>query len=117
MPLPQGAVLARRAGQHLCVADRENYSMVDLARAALVPLLPIDQSGAPAAGAGGGARVRPAIAVVGPEEFLVASWTGQDAMGVFVNGDGVPVRGVLSWAAQPLALGAPLPCVRVWRRR
>lgn len=103
MPLPPGTLRAARAGAHLCIADRAMYSMLDLARGVLNPIMPVDQS----ADAGTGAPVRPALVVIGPEEFLVASWTGQDAMGIFVSGEGMPVRGVLSWAAQPRALGAP----------
>ena len=72
--------------------------MVDLAAAASFPLLPIEQfrnedPNTP--------RVRPRIAVVGEDEFLVISSMGQTTMGVFINENGDPVRGTLEWPSYP----------------
>ena len=40
IPLPSGATMAKRTGQHLCIADHDNYNMIDLNAGLLFPLLP-----------------------------------------------------------------------------
>ncbi|BGP33373.1 hypothetical protein JCM10296v2_005173 [Rhodotorula toruloides] len=115
LPLPNGALIASLRRDRICIADAENYSIVDLEAAEALPLLPISQaphpdpipqpttaSGAatpPAAGAGPDPRQRPAIACVASKEFLVASHTGSTTLGVFVNESGEPCRGTLEWAS------------------
>ncbi|KAJ7158395.1 hypothetical protein C8R43DRAFT_1087068 [Mycena crocata] len=90
IPLPNGAVLARRSGQCLCIADKTQYSIVDL----------------PFAGS-------PGICVTGdsPTEFLILSWTGASTLGVFISGAGDPVRGTLEWPAHPRAVVLDYPYV------
>jgi len=103
IPLPQGqgshTALARRAGKYLCFADKETYNMVDLEDAQMFPLLPISQ-----AESTDGARIRPLINVVSENEFLILSWTGASALGVFITGEGDPVRGTLEWPSYPLGI-------------
>ncbi|BGP09381.1 hypothetical protein JCM10049v2_005249 [Rhodotorula toruloides] len=115
LPLPNGALIASLRRDRICIADAENYSIVDLEAAEALPLLPISQaphpdplpppttaSGAatpPAPGAGPDPRQRPAIACVASSEFLVASHTGSTTLGVFVNELGEPCRGTLEWAS------------------
>ncbi|KAI0266122.1 hypothetical protein BC834DRAFT_875574 [Gloeopeniophorella convolvens] len=43
VPLPGGAFLARRIGRALCIADREQYSLVDLEAVTATAILPISQ--------------------------------------------------------------------------
>jgi hypothetical protein len=97
LPLPQGAsvTLARRAGKYMCFADRENYNVIDLEQASLIPLLPISQA------PDSGVVIQPSITIVGVDEFLIISWTGVSALGVFITGRGDPVRGTLEWPAYP----------------
>jgi vacuolar protein sorting-associated protein 3 len=81
------------------VADREKYAIVNIAAASLTPLMPISQlMDAP------GPRIRPAIAVVSETEFLILSWNGASTMGLFLTGEGDPVRGTLEWPAHPLSI-------------
>ena len=61
------------------------------------PLLPISQAEAPF-------EVKPSITVVGPNEFLILSWTGTSTLGLFVTGNGDPVRGTLEWSSHPEAI-------------
>lgn len=95
IPLPSGGVYARRTGKYLCVADKENYNVIDLVQASFVPLLPISQAPDPTI------AVRPHITVISENEFLILSWTGASTLGVFVTGDGDPVRGTLEWPSHP----------------
>lgn len=72
--------------------------MIDLEAASLFPLLPVSQ-------AADSAPVKPFILVVNDNEFLVLSWTGASTLGLFVTGDGEPVRGTLEWRVHPKAVG------------
>lgn len=69
--------------------------MIDLEIASLFPLLPLSQAPEPAP------YVKPSITVVGDNEFLILSWTGTSTLGVFITGDGDPVRGTLEWPSHP----------------
>ncbi|GAA5956387.1 hypothetical protein JCM21900_000171 [Sporobolomyces salmonicolor] len=116
LPLPGGALISVLRRGRICIADAENYSIVDLEAAEALPLLPISQapnleppppstssasSGAqtPPAPGGPDPRQRPAIACVGTTEFLIASHTGSTTLGVFINELGEPCRGTLEWAS------------------
>ena len=44
------------------------------------------------------------VVIPGENEFLVTSYTGVGAMGVFLNGQGDPVRGTLEWPEHPLSI-------------
>jgi hypothetical protein len=84
----------------LCIADREQYILVNLGSVTATPLLPISQvSPEP-----GTRPHRPMILVVTEEEFLILSWTGAGTMGVFINLNGDPVRGTLQWPVHPLSI-------------
>jgi vacuolar protein sorting-associated protein 3 len=96
IPLPQGVTLARRTGPYLCIADRENYSVIDLGKASLFPILPVSQALDPTPFV-----VKPLITVIGEHEFLILSWTGSSTIGIFITGEGDPVRGTLEWASHP----------------
>ncbi|KAJ7078094.1 hypothetical protein C8R44DRAFT_825659 [Mycena epipterygia] len=108
IPLPNGAVLARRSGHCLCIADKTQYSIVDLANASLTPLMPLSQAfdAGPFPGP-------PGICITGddPPEFLILSWTGASTLGVFISGAGDPVRGTLEWPAHPRAVVLDYPYV------
>jgi len=104
IPLPSGGTLARRTGRYLCVADKENYNVIDLEAASLVPLLPLSQ-------AGDGGTVKPFITVISENEFLILSWTGASTLGLFVTGEGDPVRGTLEWPSHPEAVCLDYPYI------
>ena len=97
IPLPKGATLARLSTKYLCIADHENYNIINLESTSLIVLMPLSQ-------AADSAPVKPLITVIGENEFLVLSWTGANTMGVFVTGAGDPVRGTLTWEMHPTAL-------------
>ncbi|KAI0365806.1 hypothetical protein BV20DRAFT_1003554 [Pilatotrama ljubarskyi] len=105
IPLPTGGVLARRTGRFLCIADRENYNVIDLLQASLIPLLPISQA------ADAEVVVKPSITVISETEFLILSWTGASTIGVFITGEGEPVRGTLEWPSHPVAVSLDYPYV------
>jgi len=106
IPLPQTAVLARRSGKYLCMADKEMYSVVDLNAASLIPLLPVSQAfNTP------DIVVKPSITVINDREFLILSWNGENTMGVFITGDAEPVRGTLEWPSHPEAVCLDYPYI------
>lgn len=104
VPFQPGAQLARRIGHYLCVADTENYNVVDMQNAQMFPLLPVNQ-------AGGAAPVKPFISVVSETDFLIMSWTGESTIGIFITGDGDPVRGTLTLPSHPLSVCLDYPNV------
>jgi len=106
IPLPQGATLARRTGRSLCIADKINYNMVDLELASLFPILPLSQANEPASFV-----VKPSITVIGPNEFLILSWTGATTLGLFITADGDPVRGTLGWPSHPKSICLDYPYI------
>ena len=99
MPQVTNAVAARRTGRYLCFADHENYNITDLEEAQLYPILPISQ-----APPGGNAKIKPHITVISDNEFLILSWTGASTLGLFITGNGDPVRGTLQWSSYPLGI-------------
>lgn len=96
--MPKGATLARRIGQSLCIADKEHYNIVDLEGASLFPILPLSQA------IDSPVIVKPSITVVGDNEYLILSWTGTSTIGLFITGEGDPVRGTLEWPSHPEAV-------------
>ena len=90
--------MARRTGSHLCVADQDNYNLIDLDAGLLFPVLPLSQDPS-------SPPVKPSITVIGENEFLVLSWTGASTLGVFITGEGDPVRGTLEWPTHPKHVG------------
>ncbi|KIJ61532.1 hypothetical protein HYDPIDRAFT_176932 [Hydnomerulius pinastri MD-312] len=103
IPFQPGAQLARRTGQYLCVADGQYYNIVDLQTAQMFPLLPINQA------ADDPTPVKPFITVVSEIEFLMLSWTGASTLGMFITGEGDPVRGTLEWLSHPLSVCLDYP--------
>lgn len=91
----------------MCVADSENYNMINLETASLIPLLPISQAPLeePNAEAPQAPAVKPFILVIAESEFLILSWTGASTLGVFITGEGEPVRGTLEWSSHPVSVG------------
>ncbi|KAI0918331.1 hypothetical protein AcV5_002343 [Taiwanofungus camphoratus] len=104
IPLPSGGILARRTGRYLCIADKENYNMIDLEMASLIPLLPLSQTPDVVS-------VKPSITVISENEFLILSWTGTSTLGLFINGDGDPVRGTLEWPSHPESVCLDYPYI------
>ena len=95
--MPKGATLARRTGRYLCIADKENYNVIDLENASLFPIIPLSQALEPSP-----IVVKPLITVVNEREFLILSWTGSSTIGIFITGEGDPVRGTLEWPSHPV---------------
>lgn len=56
-------------------------------------------SSAPTPAGGLDPRQRPAIVCIAPNEFLIASHTGNTTLGVFVTETGEPCRGTLEWSS------------------
>lgn len=122
IPLPGGAIFARRFAGTLCIANATEYSLVNLSSGTITQLhLPISQTGESPS-----AQVRPSIVTVpvlpaGQKEgsvspalnrsgsspapakceFLVTSHTGTITLGVFVKPSGEPAPKLLEWPSHP----------------
>jgi hypothetical protein len=104
IPLPSGGNRAKRSGQALFIADKEFFNLILLEQASMLPLLPINQTDTPPT-----FDLRPQMVITGDSEFLLISWTGAGALGVFIKGDGDPCRGTLEWPSYPVSLSFHFP--------
>ena len=86
----------------MCAANKELYSMVDLQGPSALPLLPLEQGGVDPSSPG--KTKKPLVAVVSGDEFLMLSNLGPSVMGVFITGNGDPVRGTLEWGTYPVSI-------------
>ena len=96
---------------YLCIAILSpsngslTYSIIDLSDASLTEVLPVSQIDPNVLEF----EPNPNIAVIpGENEFLVTSYTGTTTMGVFLNGQGDPVRGTMEWSEHPVSIGEPV---------
>ncbi|KAG1903119.1 CNH domain-containing protein [Suillus fuscotomentosus] len=103
IPFRSGSLRAQRSGRHLCIATADIYSVIDLVTAQMFELLPVTQVEVTAG------TIKPHIVVISPSEFLLLSWTGGSTLGLFVTGDGDPVRGTLEWPAYPVSVCLDYP--------
>jgi vacuolar protein sorting-associated protein 3 len=85
--------VARRTAQYLCVVNQDCYSVINLETSSMLPLMPPSQDSS--------VTTKPLIVVTGPSEFLILSWTGKNTLGLFISGEGDPVRGTLEWETYP----------------
>lgn len=123
IPLPGGAIFARRFADTLCIANTTEYSLVNLSSGTITLLqLPISQTGESPS-----AQVKPSIVTVPTQtskarqgsvspiversassssppakcEFLVTSHSGSITLGVFVKPSGEPAPKLLEWPSHP----------------
>ncbi|KAG0337928.1 hypothetical protein BG000_004793 [Podila horticola] len=110
LSLPNGALVVTRWKNYICVADANDFKLIDSRVGRMIPVLPVVQS----ASSGNSAQViKPVCVAIAENEFLLASATssGQTAIGIFCSGNGDPVRGTLQWSSYPRALGVEFPYV------
>lgn len=93
--------MARRTGPYLCVPGDGLYNVINIDASSALPVLPVSQSADPNA-----APVKPLILVITEMEFLIVSNMDGRGLGVFVTGNGDPVRGTLEWPAYPESICA-----------
>ncbi len=120
IPLPGGAIFARRFADTLCIANATEYSLVHLSTGQITPLqLPIsqtanrprlrsDQASSRSGAANNQQRRKPLSAVDRSAssahakcEFLVTSHSGSITLGVFVKPSGEPAPKLLEWPSHP----------------
>ncbi|KAG0374480.1 transforming growth factor, beta receptor associated protein 1 [Mortierella sp. AD032] len=110
LSLPNGALVVTRWKNFICVADVNDFNLIDSRVGRMIPVLPVVQS----SNSGTNAQVlKPVCIAITENEFLLASATssGQTAIGIFCSGAGDPVRGTLQFSSYPRALGIEFPYV------
>ncbi|WWC89446.1 uncharacterized protein L201_004370 [Kwoniella dendrophila CBS 6074] len=112
IPLPSAPTHHALFSSYLCAAltsppmepdesPQNLYSIIDLSDASLTEVLPVSQIDPAVAEF----EPNPNIVVIPDEnEFLVTSYTGSSTMGVFLNGQGDPVRGTMEWPSHPISI-------------
>ena len=83
-------------GSLLCVADRENFNLLDLRRGDLLPVMPLSHAGEVPA--------KPVITAIGSNEFLIVSTMEGRGLAVFITGRGDPVRGTFENSNYPVTV-------------
>ncbi|KAF9131142.1 transforming growth factor, beta receptor associated protein 1 [Mortierella sp. 14UC] len=110
LSLPNGALVVTRWKNFICVADANDFNLIDSRVGRMIPVLPVVQT----SNSGPNAQVlKPVCIAITENEFLLASATssGQTAIGIFCSGAGDPVRGTLQFSSYPRALGIEFPYV------
>lgn len=117
MPDKCHIILGRMRAGRLCIASTHGYALVQLDQAKLDWLIPISQD-APDPSAPAGSEPspksyqRPTVLCVGKNEFLVASHTGDSAIGIFLEDSGAPSqRGTIEWSSNPRSVVVDYPYV------
>ncbi|TYJ57008.1 hypothetical protein B9479_002287 [Cryptococcus floricola] len=75
--------------------------VIDLSDASLTPVAPVDRSSNDAEQEKKNANI---VVIPGEDEFLVTSYSGFSTLGLFLNGQGDPVRGTIEWESHPLSI-------------
>lgn len=112
IPLPSAPIAHALFQTYLCCALLSSETsqtvncVIDLSDASLTEVLPVSQVPPLEDEDGEGKEAVNANIVVIPDEkeFLVTSYTGTSTMGVFLNGQGDPVRGTIAWTSHPLSI-------------
>ncbi|TXT15581.1 hypothetical protein VHUM_00084 [Vanrija humicola] len=106
IPLPSPPKSCALFSTFLCAAlpseNGLNYGIIDLSDASMTEVLPVSQVFGMI---DSGFEPNPNIVVIpGDNQFLVTSYTGQNTMGVFLNGQGDPERGTMEWPEHPVSI-------------
>lgn len=88
------------------------YKLINLQQSFVTELIPTPQVPVtPTLLLGSGTQPRPLVAVVKQDEFLLVSGNEEGQIGLFINGNGDPIRGTLQWSSYPKALCVEFPYV------
>lgn len=83
------------------------YNVINLEASSALPVMPVSQIAdlnAP--------PVKPLILVISEMEFLIVSNMDGRGLGVFITGNGDPMRGTLEWPAYPDSIcGCSIRCI------
>ncbi|KAI7847334.1 hypothetical protein BDC45DRAFT_542029 [Circinella umbellata] len=124
LPLPDGAIAIVRHSRNLCLADIQNYKLINLQLPNPTPLIPtpqVDISSSPPSmttsmlSTGSQKVPRPVLTVIKQDEFLVVSGNvspnNDTTIGIFADSQGSPIRGTLQWSSYPKALCVEYPYI------
>ncbi|KAI8640536.1 vacuolar sorting protein 39 domain 2-domain-containing protein [Parasitella parasitica] len=115
LPLIDGAIALTRHSRILCLADAQNYKLINLQQSSVTLLIPTPQVSATSPTLLRSATQlvpRPLVAVVRKDEFLVVSGSSDNqTIGIFVNANGDAIRGTLQWSSYPKALCVEYPYI------
>jgi hypothetical protein len=73
-----------------------DYNVINLDASSALPIMPVSQIADPNA-----PPVKPLVLVISEMEFLIVSNMDGRGLGVFITGNGDPMRGTLEWPAYP----------------
>lgn len=84
----------KRAGSNICIADTEQYSIIDMTASTVLPVHPISVDSV--------TKVLPQIFVAGRDEYFCVTYNAPSSIGTFINSAGDPSRSPMTeWVGHP----------------
>jgi hypothetical protein len=87
-------IAVKRAGPNICIADPDQYSIIDTKAATALPFHPISLDPV--------TKVLPQMSVASRDEYFCVTYNTPSSIGIFINGAGEPCRPpVTEWIGHP----------------
>lgn len=87
-------IAVKRAGSNICIADTEQYSIINMAASTVLPLYPISLDKV--------TKVLPQTSIAGRDEYFCVTYNAPSSIGSFANSAGDPTRPpIASWVGHP----------------
>jgi hypothetical protein len=84
----------KRAGSNICIADTDQYSIIDTNASTVLPFHPISLDSI--------TKVLPQMYVVGRDEYFCVTYNAPSSIGTFINSSGDPCRSPMTeWVGHP----------------
>lgn len=84
----------KRAGSNICIANTEQYSIIDTKASTVLPVHPISVDSV--------TKVLPQIFVAGRDEYFCVTYNAPSSIGTFINSSGDPCRSPMTeWVGHP----------------
>lgn len=84
----------KRAGSNICIADTDQYSIIDTKATTVLPFYPISLDSE--------MKVLPQMYVAGRDEYFCVTYNAPSSIGTFINSSGDPCRSPMTgWVGHP----------------
>ncbi|KAI8342937.1 CNH domain-containing protein [Chlamydoabsidia padenii] len=116
IPLHDGAIFVIRYNRNLCLADHNQYKLINVDPINTIPLIPTPQEPtSPSSGilsSHSQLVPRPVAAVIKSDEFLMVSGSASNqTIGIFLDARGNAIRGTMQWSSYPKSICVEYPYI------
>ncbi|KAI8093371.1 uncharacterized protein BX664DRAFT_357822 [Halteromyces radiatus] len=116
IPIHDGAIFVIRHSRSLCLADYQQYKLINIDPVNIIPLIPTPHEAvSPSLSSGMLSTTpqmvpKPVAAVVKTDEFLVVSGSASNqTIGIFLDALGNAIRGTMQWSSYPKSICVEYP--------